>query len=151
MSAAVDETTVRPGIVLEHLAQVVRLRRPAIPAWTATTDLTVGQVRLLFHLGRRGPTAMSQVAEWLGVDRATATGIVDRIERRGLVRRERRDDDRRVVECRLSDAGAALVAEIDGIRLDAMQQLLGLLEAPELEAFDRLLAKIIDRSTEQPS
>ncbi len=151
MSAAARPDTVRPEIVLDHLAQVVRLRRPAIPPWTATTDLTVGQVRLLFHLARHGPTAMSEVAEWLGVDRATATGAVDRVERRGLVCRERRDDDRRVIECRLSEAGAALVAEIDGIRLGAMQQLLGLLQEPELEAFDHLLTTIIDRSTEQSS
>jgi DNA-binding MarR family transcriptional regulator len=134
--------------VLAHVGEVVRLRRPEIPPWIAATDLTFGQLRLLFRLARHGPTPMSRLAEWLHVDKATATGIVERVERHGLVVRQHRGDDRRVVECRLSGAGTALVAEIDGLRLDALRQALGLLDEGELAEFDRLLRLIIERSKE---
>ncbi len=134
--------------VLDHVAQVIRLRRPEIPTWIGATDLTFGQLRFLFKLRKEGPVSMSRLAEWLGVDKATATGIVERIEARGLVAREHRTDDRRVVECRITDAGAALVGEIDGLRVDALRQAIALLDADELAEFDRLLRLIIDRSKE---
>jgi DNA-binding MarR family transcriptional regulator len=134
--------------VLAHVGEVARLRRPEIPPWIAATDLTFGQLRLLFRLQHTGPTSMSRLAGWLDVDKATATGIVERVEGRGLVLRQHRGDDRRVVECRLSDAGAALVAEIDGLRLNALRQVLGLLDEGELAEFDRLLTLMIERSAE---
>lgn len=142
---------IQPETVLDHVRQFVRLRRPDVPPWIADTELTFNQLRLLFRLQRNGPTPMHLLAGWLGVDKATATGVVKRVECRGLVVREHREDDHRVVECRLSDAGAALVTEIDGLRLDAMRQLLGLLNEAELTELDRLLSLIIERSKEKSS
>lgn len=53
-----------------------------------------------------------------------------------------------MVDCRLTDAGAALAAEIDGVRVDAMRRVLALLDEGELADLDRLLTLIIDRSKE---
>lgn len=142
---------VQPETVLEHIGEIVHLGRPETPPWVAATDLTFGQLRLLFRLRHHGPTSMSQLAHWHGASAATATGVVERVERYGLVVREHCDDDRRVVECRLTEAGAALVAEIDGLRMDAMRQVLSLLDETELAEFDRLLTLIIDRSKENPA
>ncbi len=134
--------------VVEHLAELARLRRPETPPWIVAQDLTFGQLRVVFWLARHGPASMSQIAQWLSVSLATVTGIVERVERHGLVARRHRDDDRRVVECDVTDAGSALVAEIDGIRLDAIRQILAVLDQTELAAFDGLLTRIIDRTRE---
>jgi len=48
----------------------------------------------------------------------------------------------------VADAGARLVAEIDGIRLDAMRQVVATLDEAELAQLDRLLVLILDRSRE---
>ncbi len=144
-----NNTSHTPDVVLEHIADLVRLRRPEIPSWVIATDLTFGQLRLLFRLRRSGPTAMGRLAAWLGVSLATATGIVERIEAHGLVAREHREDDRRVVDCQLTPAGAALVAEIDGLRTDTLRQAIALLDEAELAEFDRLLVLIIDRARER--
>lgn len=135
--------------VLAHVAAVTKLHRPDVPAWIEAQDLTFGQLRLLFRLSHTGPTPMSQVAAWLGVSMATATGIVERVERRGLVDRRHRDDDRRVVECRVTEQGEQLVAEIDGLRLDATRKVLAVLDDAERAEFDRLLRLIIERNREQ--
>lgn len=148
MSDAFALSPARTEAVLEHVREAVRLRRPEIPSWALATDLTFGQLRLLFWLQRHGPASMTRLAAWLGVDPATATGAMDRMERHGLAARAHRTDDRRVVECRITDAGAALVTEIDGLRMDAMRQALGLLNPTELAEFDRLLTLIIARSKE---
>src|SRR5450759_677859 len=63
----------------------------------------------------------------MGVTDATASEFVDRVERRGLAIRTHRADDRRVVDCKLSDDGARLLAEIAGARQAAMRQVLAIL------------------------
>ena len=136
------------GIAL-HIAQVSRLHRPEVPAWIEAQDMTFGQLRLLFRLAHQGPASMSRVAAWLGVSTATATGIVERVERHGLVERRHREDDRRVVECRVTDQGERLVAEVDGIREEAIRQIVAVLDGPELAELDRILQLIIKRSVER--
>jgi DNA-binding MarR family transcriptional regulator len=71
---------------------------------------------------------MSRIAEWLGVGLPTASGTVERVERHGLVARQHRLDDRRVVECTLTDAGRRLIDEISGLRLEMMRQVLDVLD-----------------------
>ena len=135
--------------VLRHLADLIHLHRPEVPPWVAQTDLTFGQLRLLFKLHRAGPTPMGHLAGWLGVGMATVTGVVERLEHHGLVVRAHREDDRRVVDCQLTAAGAALVAEVDGLRADALRQVLSSLSSEELFEFDLLLTRVIDRAGER--
>jgi len=121
------------------------------PDW-AHHDLTFGQLRLLFVLGQSGPVSIGQLAHMMGVTDATASEFVDRVERRGLATRSHRLDDRRVVDCRLSDEGASLLAEIAGARRKAMRQVLAVLTTEELADFDRLIRLMAERlSAASPS
>ena len=133
--------------VAARLGQLARLQRPAhgaAPQWLAQ-ELTFSQLRVLFLLRDEGAFTMSHLAETLGVTSATASGIVDRIERRGLVERLHRSDDRRVVECALTDEGLRLVREMAGARLDSFRQMLRVLTPDELAEFDRLIGLVIER------
>jgi DNA-binding MarR family transcriptional regulator len=134
-----------------HVRALSDLMPKAPPEW-AYHDLTFGQLRLLFVLGQSGPVSIGQLAEMLGVAAATASEFVDRVERRGLATRSHRADDRRVVECRLSDEGASLLAEIRGARREAMRQMLAVLTDNELADFDRLIRLMAERlSAASPS
>ena len=117
---------------------------PQPPDWVAT-NLTFGQLRVLFMLRDNRPVSIGALAERLGVGLASASETIDRIERRGLVARHHAQDDRRVVECGLTDRGAQLVQEIAGVRLEGMRRLLGVLTPPELIEFDRLICLIAAR------
>jgi DNA-binding MarR family transcriptional regulator len=55
-------------------------------------------------------TTMSELAERIHLHPSTVSGIVDRLEERGLASREQAADDARVVELRLSSSGRNLVA-----------------------------------------
>jgi len=114
------------------------------PDW-AHHDLTFGQLRLLFLLGESGPVSIGQLANKMGVTDATASEFIDRVERRGLASRSHRADDRRVVDCKLSDDGARLLAEIAGARQAAMRQVLAILTPEELADVDRLLRIVTKR------
>lgn len=114
------------------------------PDW-ANNELTFGQLRLLFILGESGPVSIGQLAEMLGVTAATASELVDRVERRGLVLRRHRADDRRVVDCDVSDEGTRLLTQIAGARQRASRQMLSVLTQDELADFDRLLRVMAER------
>jgi DNA-binding MarR family transcriptional regulator len=115
-----------------------------MPDWFAQ-ELTFAQMRLLFLLERHGPTPVSRVAEWFGVGLPAASGIVDRVERHGLVERRHRLDDRRVVECSLTGEGRQLIEDVTGIQRRRMRQLLGVLTEAELADFAHLLSTVRDR------
>ena len=117
---------------------------PDVPEWVAQ-ELTFSQMRLLFLLAKHGPSPMSRVAEWLGVALPTASGTVERVERHGLVTRQHRLDDRRVVECGLTDDGRRLIDEMSGTRLQMMRQFLGVLNEDEMADMARLIAIVLER------
>jgi DNA-binding MarR family transcriptional regulator len=108
-------------------------------------DLTLGQIRLLFQLLREGPQPMGRIAEVFDLSSTASSGFVARIERHGLVERRHRSDDRRVVECALTEAGTRFLHGISGMRLDLIRQRLAALEPDDLAEFERLLRLIRDR------
>jgi DNA-binding MarR family transcriptional regulator len=108
-------------------------------------DLTLGQIRLLFLLGREGSQPMGRIAEVFGLSSTAATGFVGRIERNGLVERRHRLDDRRVVECALTELGQRFLGELSGVRLDVIRSALSALDPDELAEFHRLLRRIRER------
>jgi DNA-binding MarR family transcriptional regulator len=142
------EASARPPTTEEIGAHVERLMalvpNPEPPDWL-TANLTFGQLRVLFLLRDGRPVSIGTLAERLGVSLASASETIDRIERHELVVREHRADDRRVVECRLSERGVRLLADIAGVRLAGLRRMLGVLTPDERSEFDRLIRIIATR------
>lgn len=59
-------------------------------------DLTQAQAQLLLQLDPEHPVPMSELATTLGCDASNVTGLVDRLEERGLIERRSAQADRRV-------------------------------------------------------
>ena len=93
-------------------------------------DLTLGQIRLLYLLRRKGPQPMGRIAEILDLSSTAASGFVTRVERHGFVERQHRSDDRRIVECVLTEAGSQFLDELTGVRIDAIRTALGRAHTP---------------------
>ncbi|WP_280205893.1 MarR family winged helix-turn-helix transcriptional regulator [Nocardia cyriacigeorgica] len=70
----------------------------------ASENLTASQGKTLTVL-RRGPVAMRALAETLACDASNVTGIINRLEKRGLVRREPSALDRRVTNLVITPEG----------------------------------------------
>lgn len=81
-------------------------------------DLSLTQLRLLGILVDR-TLAMAELANYLGLDRSSVSGLVDRTQMRGPVERERRREDGRGVQVRITSEGLALA---HGIRTDLTPQ-----------------------------
>lgn len=88
-------------------------------------EITLAQHRALVVLASRGPQRIADLAELLGVNSSNATRNCDRLQRRGLVRRDRDIDDRRAVRVSLTQDGAHLVQQITTARKAEISLILG--------------------------
>jgi DNA-binding MarR family transcriptional regulator len=105
-------------------------------------QLPRSEMLALLLLQRHGERTMSELAEVLGVPLSTASGIGERLARRGLVQRQRRPEDRRVVVVRLTRKGETaagkLREQIDGL----MRRVEGALTEEEQAQLLALMAKV---------
>ncbi len=75
----------------------------------AEYDVSLTQMRVLGVLRDRRPR-MAQLADLLGLDKSTMSGLIDRAEQRGLVARARNADDARAIDVCMTAAGVELAA-----------------------------------------
>jgi MarR family transcriptional regulator, lower aerobic nicotinate degradation pathway regulator len=108
----------------------------------AEHDLSMAQVRLLGVLRDRTPT-MNELARLLELDKSSATGLVERAERRGLVLRVPSVADRRSVLVRLTPKGRELVTRAARCFDADVAALLGLLPARERAVLARLVSRLL--------
>jgi DNA-binding MarR family transcriptional regulator len=114
----------------------------------ASYNLSVTQLRLLGILRDRTP-AMTAIADHLGLDRSSVTGLVDRAEQRGLVARIPSSDDARVIMVQLTPTGRAIGRQIGADVSLAIEELL---EEVPLELRDNLVqlaATVLGDSADQ--
>lgn len=124
---------------MDQLAQAAALYYRNFAAVAAERDLTLMQGKVLGLLRR--PMPMRTLADLLACDASNVTGIVDRLEARGLVRREANPADRRVKRVALTEEGEETVRRI---RADLMSGLTGLesLGEEDRRSFRRLLEEV---------
>jgi DNA-binding MarR family transcriptional regulator len=94
--------------------------------------VSMTHVHVLWLLEHHGALPMSRLAELLDVSLSNATGIVDRMEERGLVERIRVPEDRRVVLVRIARGGIRSLEEIEAIKQDRLRAILGHLDERQL-------------------
>jgi len=73
-----------------------------------TYQVSAPQLHCLLALHENGPLPPSQIARHIMVKSSTVTGIIDRLEQKGLVARLRNSPDRRVITIQLTEAGKEL-------------------------------------------
>lgn len=106
----------------------------------AQHELTFPQYLTLAFLAKSGhPCSMNQVAEATHQDAATMTGVVDRLERLGLVERGRSVQDRRVVLVQPTAQGVALLVAVKQTRDQMMQHLFTTFDDETLKQLNDLL------------
>jgi len=91
-----------------------------------------------------GPRRMSALAECAETSQTSLTGIVDRLEDRGLVVRSRSAEDRRVVDVSLSEAGRQELFQRRVLFVARLENVLSPLDAEERAEFLMLLRKLTD-------
>lgn len=128
----------RPGQVL----RVAQQRHTRLWAQLVSRETTSVQFAVLISLDAGEPTMQSDLAERAGVDRSTASSVIQRLARRGLVeRREGTDKRQRMIG--LSDDGRALLAELTPAVETLQDELLAPLDPQDHDRVLSLLARLV--------
>jgi DNA-binding MarR family transcriptional regulator len=128
------------GSLLGLAAEIVT----AVNAALARRGVTQARFRLLLHLRRAGAGGLHpmDLAEALGVERATITGLVDGVEKDGLARRLPCPSDRRSIMVALTSRGKRLIDSIAPDRLRAVSRLMSGFSSAEKTRFSVLLGRL---------
>jgi DNA-binding MarR family transcriptional regulator len=142
-----DNTKKRRADHIENIARVLMqlswVAQKQFAQSLAEHDLTFPQFLTLTFLARaQQHCPMNQLAEATHQDPATMTGVVDRLERLGLVERARSLVDRRVVLVRPTARGLALRAAIKNTREQMMAQLFAPFDDEVLSQLDSQLEQL---------
>lgn len=101
---------------MDELGPIIAGERAAFAQRCHERSISMSHLHLMTFLDAHGSLPMSRVAELLGSGLPTATGLVSRMEERGMVARTHDNEDRRVVTVSLTEAGAAELRELNSSR-----------------------------------
>ena len=127
---------------VDGLAQLSFLIQGLLERRAAEHDLSIIQTRLLGVLRDRTLT-MNQLARFLGLDKSSVTGLVDRAERRSLVARVPSTTDRRAVLVSLTDEGRSFVSQAAAAFEADVSALLSRLPPRERETLSRIVSRLL--------
>jgi len=125
------------------LVQFSFTQRASLPAMAAELELSPAQCHLLNLIEPDSPMPMGQLAGALACDASNVTGLVDRLESRGLIERRPSAGDRRVKVLSLTPLGARLRAALLA-RMTAPPANLARLSPEEQRALVKLLRRLMD-------
>lgn len=134
---AIDD--LRDGLVQTSFTVIAALSRVA-----ADQDLSLTQLRMLGILRDREP-AMAELATYLGLERSTVSGLIDRAVARGLVRKTTDAADGRSVRVSLTAEARRMETRVIAEIGDLMAPMTDRLTPSERKRLIALLAKLLDR------
>jgi len=130
----------RPGFLIRRLHQIhVALFQDACGEF----EITPLQYSLLSALAVRKTADQTTLAADIALDRTTTTGALKRLAARQFVERAIDEEDRRARLCRLTPAGAALLAKIEASARAAHRATLDDLDEREQAAFIDMMQRIV--------
>ena len=127
--------------LLDVIPRLNRWAEASVGRATGEEQLSLRQLSALTMI-ESGQTTLGDVARRLLVTPAVVTGLIDRLERRGYVRRISSTDDRRRVLLALTDEGRMAADSVSAALRADMATALGSLSSSELEQLDANLAKL---------
>lgn len=106
--------------------------------------LTSVQWGPLMHLRKAGRATVAELARWLQVDAGAMTRLLDRLEKKGLCKRIRSTEDRRVVQVELTPEGVAAIADVPAVLAEVLNAHLAGFDRGEWEALKSYLQRMVE-------
>ncbi|CAG2126793.1 Multiple antibiotic resistance protein MarR [Cupriavidus yeoncheonensis] len=106
-------------------------------------DITHAQASCLIMISSGRASTVTDLGRELSTDMGSITRLLSRMEKRGLIQRTRRDDDRRVLDLSLTPAGHALAAQLPEAFCKVMAGHFRGFSAEEIETLRGMLRRVI--------
>ena len=130
--------------VLRSMRRIIRAVDLYNRKLVTVTGVSGPQLMCLRELGASGPMAAGKLADAVNLSAATVCGILDRLEARGLVRRERQTDDKRRVLVSLADAGRTTLEDAPPDLHDRFLFRFRALSTRQQNSIDRTLKQLVE-------
>lgn len=108
--------------------------------------ITPAQYVLLYHLWEEDGLSPTQLAALSGLDASTVTGLLTRMEEKGLIKRKHSKDDRRGVNVWLTPQGAALQSDIERVIEASNEEVLSGMSGKDREFLKDCLKRMCARA-----
>jgi DNA-binding MarR family transcriptional regulator len=118
------------------LARLLRFRRGS--------GMTPQQYWLLRELNEHGPLNIGELAQALGITTGSTTVACKRLEKSGLLTRERQLEDERIVRVALTEQGRAQIEELRQRRRSELDQWLAVLDQGEQEVLRMMIERLLE-------
>jgi DNA-binding MarR family transcriptional regulator len=142
-STPTDRPSTDLGLV-DSLVQLSFLVQSVLTRAGAAHDLSISQLRLL-GIVRDRDAGMMELAQHLGLDKSSITGLIDRAEKRSLVRRSRAPGDGRALRVSITAEGLELAGIVAASVQDGIAALAGTLTARQQALFSMLASAVVGK------
>jgi DNA-binding MarR family transcriptional regulator len=105
--------------------------------------ITAAQFKVLIIIAQYGVDSPGELCRHLSLDSGSMTRMLDRLEQKGCLARQRSEADRRLVRLVLTDEGQRLADRLPHIGAEAMNELAGAITPDELKTLELILKKIL--------
>lgn len=106
--------------------------------------LTLTQSKILYLLKWKGPQKVSGLAALLGLTSSALTGLTDQLLKEKYIKKERAENDRRVVEISLTDKGNTAIEEIHKNKKQLIDKYFYELELEDMQHLKRIFTKLMN-------
>lgn len=101
--------------------------------------VTTAQAGILFLLKQKNGQSMSELSQVLSIDNSTLTGLIDRLERSGFVRRNSNPGDRRALNIDITDTGVKELEKAKVVIRRVNDEIKAGFSEQEMESFKKVL------------
>jgi DNA-binding MarR family transcriptional regulator len=105
--------------------------------------ITAAQFKVLIIIAQYGVDSPGELCRHLSLDSGSMTRMLDRLEQKGFLARQRSEADRRQVRLVLTEEGQELADRLPHIATEAMNELAGAITPDELKTLELILKKIL--------
>jgi len=150
-ATTVRTTAAEPGrraaalAALQKLREIIKTAQEQFQLTSETAGISGSQAWALAEIARSPGLIVSELGKAMAIHPSTTSNMLDKMQRRGLIRRERIDADQRVVRLFVTAAGEKVLSELPGPATGLLPDALARLSAEQLDAVNAALALILQK------
>ena len=146
------ESTANPAAeALAKFRQVINSNKRHFRRVEQLTGVSGSLVWVLAILRESPGLRVSELAEIMAIHQSTTSNLLDKLQDRNLIERDRSTDDQRVVRLYLTRTGEALVKRVPQPAHGLLQEALQKLPYPALQGLNRLLDQLLQAMNPRPA
>ena len=136
---------------LQKLREIIKTAQEQFQLTSETAGISGSQAWALAEIARAPGLIVSELGKAMAIHPSTTSNMLDKMQNRGLIRRERIDSDQRVVRLFVTSAGERVLAQLPGPATGLLPDALSRLSGDQLADVNAALALILEKMERRES